>query len=384
MKKIGSYVQGDECTFTSNQPEYHLLEELANKLMELSPNGFKYWIDDVYLDYGSRWMWTTVLAEDTISPYFQSTYQAISPAEWLSLMNGEDITYIAEHVLCDKYCPDRVVNRKSSVLESYSVPVPEKRLNFIKNVSPDTFKNIDSPEYVFEDEDEYIKDRFEYIKQKDVSVDGWRDTYIMYYDKYEDQFVFVFDESDLYDNYFDYTCEGEREADEWFDLYQYDEGSAIVSSKILKHTIRSSYNPYGTDVKWNAELVELYFDNDTHRFYKYTRNYKGNAIVVQPEYNERTDVFGWAVYLNGKRLELFETQYDALDFAQFELVDMYITPVRSSKKVSGKNVTCESDMTFETEEYEPAYQVSGYYDRRFYGLAEERGQPADDQQREAA
>lgn len=107
------YKQGDECTFEPGQEEYELLEALADKLMELSPNGFKYWVDDTYLDYGSKWMWTTVLAEDTVSPYFQSTYQAISPAEWLALMNGEDVTEIAEHVLSDKYCPDKIKSSKS-------------------------------------------------------------------------------------------------------------------------------------------------------------------------------------------------------------------------------------------------------------------------------
>ena len=106
------YKQGDECTFEPGQEEYELLEALADKLMELSPNGFKYWVDDVYLDYGSKWMWTTIISEDTISPYFQSTYQALSPAEWLALMNGEDITEIAKHVLSDKYCPDNIKSAK--------------------------------------------------------------------------------------------------------------------------------------------------------------------------------------------------------------------------------------------------------------------------------
>lgn len=106
------YKQGDECTFEPGQEEYELLEALADKLMELSPNGFKYWVDDVYLDYGSKWMWTTIISEDTVSPYFQSTYQALSPAEWLALMNGEDITEIAKHVLSDKYCPDKIKSAK--------------------------------------------------------------------------------------------------------------------------------------------------------------------------------------------------------------------------------------------------------------------------------
>ena len=51
---------------------------------------------------------------------------------------------------------------------------------------------------------------------------------------------------------------------------------------------------------------------------------------------------------------------------------MYLTPVRSSKKVSDRSIKCNSDdITFEAEEYEPSYQVSGYYHNKFYGLAED-------------
>jgi len=147
MKEIGYYRQGDMCTFTPDQEEYRLLEELADKLTKLSPNGFKYWVGDTYLDYGSGWKWTTVLSEDTVSPYFQSTYQAISPAEWLALMNGEDITYIAEHVLNDKYCPDRIkacrnLNRRRSINASTSLDKKYRGIWWGAQKNPMTVKEL--------------------------------------------------------------------------------------------------------------------------------------------------------------------------------------------------------------------------------------------------
>ena len=47
----------------------------------------------------------------------------------------------------------------------------------------------------------------------------------MYYDEVEDRYVFVFGDSDLYnpnDDYeeFDYECDTEQEANEWFDDYK--------------------------------------------------------------------------------------------------------------------------------------------------------------------
>ena len=67
---------------------------------------------------------------------------------------------------------------------------------------------------------------YEYIKSKEVyDYDGWRTEYTMYYDLIEDRYVFVFGDSDLYDpndgyDEFDFECESEAEANEWFDNYE--------------------------------------------------------------------------------------------------------------------------------------------------------------------
>lgn len=69
-------------------------------------------------------------------------------------------------------------------------------------------------------------ERYTYVKSKDVNdSDGFRTEYTMYYDEVEDRYVFVFGDSDLYnpnDDYeeFDYECDTEQEANEWFDDYK--------------------------------------------------------------------------------------------------------------------------------------------------------------------
>lgn len=76
---------------------------------------------------------------------------------------------------------------------------------------------------ISEDDDEESEERFELIKRKSVlDSDGFYTDYSMYYNKEDNTYVFVFGDSDLYrpeDGYFDYECESEEEANEWFDGY---------------------------------------------------------------------------------------------------------------------------------------------------------------------
>ena len=65
-------------------------------------------------------------------------------------------------------------------------------------------------------------EQYTYVKSKDVyDANGYLTEYTMYYDKVEDRYVFVLGDSDIYnpnDGYeeFDYECDTEREANEWF------------------------------------------------------------------------------------------------------------------------------------------------------------------------
>ena len=68
-------------------------------------------------------------------------------------------------------------------------------------------------------------EEYTYIKSKEVyDYDGFRTEYTMYYDEIMDRYVFVFGDSDMYnpnDGYeeFDFECDTEKEANEWFDNY---------------------------------------------------------------------------------------------------------------------------------------------------------------------
>ena len=65
--------------------------------------------------------------------------------------------------------------------------------------------------------------RYKFIKSKSVlDSDGFYTDYTMYYDTESDQYIFIFGDNDLYDpatSDWDWTCEGERQANEWFDSY---------------------------------------------------------------------------------------------------------------------------------------------------------------------
>ena len=70
--------------------------------------------------------------------------------------------------------------------------------------------------------------RFERIKGKSVmDTDGFYTDYTMYYDTLLDKYVFVFGDEELYSpesSNFDWECDSEREANEWFNGYNgYDE-----------------------------------------------------------------------------------------------------------------------------------------------------------------
>ena len=159
--------------------------------------------------------------------------------------------------------------------------------------------------------------------------------------KYIDEYDIIGD-ADYSESYETYTVNVKITSSEHDDFA--DDAYFSASRKIGKKPIKSSYNPYGTDFKWYDEPIVMYIDGENSTFRKYTGNYKGNIVVVQPEYNERTDILSWVVYLNNRKLESFETSYDALDFAQFELVDMYITPIRSSKRVPKRKIVSAIDL----------------------------------------
>lgn len=117
-------------------------------------------------------------------------------------------------------------------------------------------------------------EQYTYVKSKDVNdADGYLTEYTMYYDEVEDRYVFVFGDSDIYnpnDGYeeFDYECDTEREADEWFDNY---EGFADLDEGLSKST----------------NLKEGLTCNDTkHNWFLCDERYETVSVLSEEDCNE--------------------------------------------------------------------------------------------------
>ena len=108
---------------------------------------------------------------------------------------------------------------------------------------------------------------YTYIKSKEVlDFDGFNTEYTMYYDEVMDRYVFVLGDSDMYDpndGYvnFDYECDTEREANEWFSSYEgfdddYFESCTISEdidiSNYIYVTNKNGYDIYKLNGSWAA------------------------------------------------------------------------------------------------------------------------------------
>lgn len=95
--------------YRSDAPEYDKLRRAANILTGLSPNGWSYYVDETYFDFGQNWKWTTILCHRT-GRGFTDTYQALSPAaqERVILSPVAELPAVCAEILHGKYCPDKI------------------------------------------------------------------------------------------------------------------------------------------------------------------------------------------------------------------------------------------------------------------------------------
>ena len=97
------------------QPGYDNLEYAAMIATEKSPRGFTYTLGDTYLDFGSGWQWTTLIADKNNG---RDSYQALNQVEWEEITNAESnevIDRVIDNMFKDQYCPDRISRRVESV-----------------------------------------------------------------------------------------------------------------------------------------------------------------------------------------------------------------------------------------------------------------------------
>lgn len=88
---------------------YDNLVEVAGMLTESSVNDWGYEVEDCYLDYGQKWMWTTIICYCTDG----HTIQVLNPKEWKEIVNAtsqEELNRIVEEIKSDEYFQDRIRN----------------------------------------------------------------------------------------------------------------------------------------------------------------------------------------------------------------------------------------------------------------------------------
>lgn len=93
--------------FKYGTEEYEKLQIMALMLMNRSPNGYRYYVGSTYFDFGQDWKWTTVLCGGDR----YGSYQALNPREQEEIILAttyDELVKIAESILSDKYCPDKL------------------------------------------------------------------------------------------------------------------------------------------------------------------------------------------------------------------------------------------------------------------------------------
>lgn len=101
----------------------------------------------------------------------------------------------------------------------------------------------------------------------------------------------------------------------------------------MKKYIKSYTNNYFGGARWEELDCDLEIDGETKRYTAYHRDLPdGNGVTILPTYNSKSDFFGYKVMLEygdlntpPKKLEVFETFYDAMDFVDSgEMAEMYL------------------------------------------------------------
>lgn len=109
---------------------------------------------------------------------------------------------------------------------------------YMKRIT-DEWKRLNS----YEEEE---KVEYEYIRSKSVQdSDGFMTDYTMYRQKGTDKYVFVYGDNDVYsadDGNFDYECEGETHANEWFNSYGEEEEQDEKEDKSLDSFFVRTYS----------------------------------------------------------------------------------------------------------------------------------------------
>ena len=89
---------GDEAVLTPNMIEYKYMKAVCDKLNELSNGKVQYQMEDVYLDAGLDWMWTTIVQTGG-----WTNVQILNPKVWLDIVNGKPTDEVVKDIRQGEY-----------------------------------------------------------------------------------------------------------------------------------------------------------------------------------------------------------------------------------------------------------------------------------------
>lgn len=113
-KESKKFEVGSEKVFSEDSEEWAQLQKAADKLTKLSVRNVRYFVGNTYLDFGSGWQWTTILAKKPN----EVEYQVLSPLAWRNIMNAhteEELDSAIDSLRSDEYFGDKV---KEPTIES--------------------------------------------------------------------------------------------------------------------------------------------------------------------------------------------------------------------------------------------------------------------------
>ena len=82
---------------------YNRFEAIASILTAYSPHNAVYMVEDVYLDYGQNWVWTTIVRKG------YNECQILCPRDWQRIIEAdtmEKLFDIVKDIVNDKYSLD--------------------------------------------------------------------------------------------------------------------------------------------------------------------------------------------------------------------------------------------------------------------------------------
>lgn len=193
----------------------------------------------------------------------------------------------------------------------------------------------------FDDDEEDIEDdassldRYEFIDTKQVQdSDGFWTDYTMYYDNVEDRWVFVFGDSDIYrpeDESFDWECDSEEEAWQWFNDYdginELDESLndffkendyAMSKEEVLKFLddYTDSFTDYAGQIETSYEVEKDYAKEILSKYYK--------VVEVSDGRTSRNQPMCWVIAFDTLKKELPEDVEERASELIQELYDNFI------------------------------------------------------------